>query len=195
MLYPLNYGGIYEIYKSYAFVGYPLFLHKKLRQGATQGTKSLRDFLQARVFAVSLTFSRVFTHITKGEQHLRRPIICFLMTLYNIYNIYVNYIAQKLHNFFNIIYIFYKKVRFYKIHKIIHQSGCQTGCQIGCQIGCQTESKPHDVKSEGLLSLFLSPILTQQEICSMNNFDTVIVADCQSVSAYNILVIMIFDVH
>ena len=72
MLYPLNYGGIYEIYKSYAFVGYPLFLHKKLRQGATQGTKSLRDFLQARVFAVSLTFSRVFTHITKGEQHLRR---------------------------------------------------------------------------------------------------------------------------
>ena len=39
MLYPLNYGGIYEIYKSYAFVGYPLFLHEKLRQGATQGAE------------------------------------------------------------------------------------------------------------------------------------------------------------
>ena len=72
MLYPLNYGGLYEIYKSYASVGYPLFLYEKVRQGATQGAKSLRDFLQARVFAVSLAFSRVFTHITKGEQHLRR---------------------------------------------------------------------------------------------------------------------------
>ena len=39
MLYPLNYGGIYEIYESYDFVGYPLFLHKKQRQGAMQGAK------------------------------------------------------------------------------------------------------------------------------------------------------------
>ena len=75
MLYPLNYGGLYEIYESYASAGYPLFLHEKVHQGASQGAKIPQALWQARVFAVSLVFSRVFTHITKGEQHLRRGML------------------------------------------------------------------------------------------------------------------------
>jgi hypothetical protein len=47
-------------------------LHEKVHQGATQGAKFPQALWQAREIAVSLAFSRVFTHITKGEQHLRR---------------------------------------------------------------------------------------------------------------------------
>lgn len=75
MLYPLNYGGKYEIYESYALRGYPLFLHEKLHQGATQGAKIPQALWQAREIAVSLAFSHVFTHITKGEQTLRRDLL------------------------------------------------------------------------------------------------------------------------
>ena len=118
-----------------------------------------------------------------NDLSLRRPIIYFLIALYNIYNIYVNYSAHKLHNFLNIIRVFYKKVSFYKIHKIIHQSGCQSGCQ--------TKSQPLDVKSEGLLGyrkcvqvLTNRSISISQNITKLSASKIILVRNCNEPGQY-----------
>lgn len=50
-------------------------MHKKLRQGATQGAKLLRALWQARNIAAFLAFSRDSSHSTQIEQTLRRRLL------------------------------------------------------------------------------------------------------------------------
>ncbi len=50
-------------------------MHKKLRQGATQGAKFSRGLQRARKIAAFLTFSHVSSHTAQIEQTLRRGLL------------------------------------------------------------------------------------------------------------------------